>query len=300
MTDWAKQLDALPRLSLIHEPTPLHAAPRLSAKLGGAQIWFKRDDLIPVAYGGNKVRSLDAVIADALAKGADTLVTGAGVLSNHVRATAGVASLIGLACRAVYWGAQPVHVEGNHRFAVMLCADIHFTGDCDRASVDAALAKAASVIRARGGHPYVIPRGGACPLAALAHTLAVRETLAQCASLGVSPKGVIMAVGGGATLAGWLLGTALFHAPWRIDAFTVSRPASEAIARAQAVRRAPVEAARAEMVAQQERQREAQFREHLAARRALRAGYLTESARVRQQREESRPTGRGWPRSLDA
>jgi 1-aminocyclopropane-1-carboxylate deaminase/D-cysteine desulfhydrase-like pyridoxal-dependent ACC family enzyme len=78
----------------------------------------------------------------------------------------------------------------------------------------------------------VIPRGGACPLAALAHALAVRETMAQCAALGVSPKGVVMAVGGAATLAGWLLGAALFRAPWRIEAFTVSRPAPEAIAQA--------------------------------------------------------------------
>lgn len=232
MTGWARRLDALPRLSLVAEPTPLHAAPRLSEALGGSRLWLKRDDLIPVAFGGNKVRALDVVVADALAKGADTLVTGAGVLSNHVRATAAIASVAGLAGRVVYWGAPPARMEGNYRLAVMLGAGIRFTGDADRASVDAGLEQAASEIRAGGGRPYIIPRGGACPLAALAHTLAVRETMAQCAALGVSPKAVVMPVGGAATLAGWLLGAALFRAPWRIEAFTVSRPASEAVAQA--------------------------------------------------------------------
>lgn len=232
MTGWATRLDALPQLSLIPEPTPLHAAPRLSAALGGPRLWFKRDDLIPVAFGGNKVRALDLVVADALAQGTDTLVTGAGVLSNHVRATTAIASLEGLASRIVYWGAPSPRAEGNHRLTVMLGAAIRFTGDADRASVDAGLEQAASDIRSRGGRPYVIPRGGACPLAALAHALAVRETMAQYAALGVSPGCVVMPVGGAATLAGWLLGTALFGAAWRIEAFTVSRPASEATAQA--------------------------------------------------------------------
>lgn len=240
MSSWAARLDALPRLSLVDRPTPLHAAPGLSATLGGPKICFKRDDLIPVAFGGNKVRALDLVVADAVRKGADTLVTGAGTLSNHVRATAALASREGLSCVGVYWGAPPPRAEGNHRLVRLLGAAIRFTDDEDRASVDAGIERAASDVGAAGGRPYVIPRGGACPLAALAHVLAVRETLAQCAALGVSPTCVVMAVGGSATLAGWLLGGAIFSAPWRIEAFTVSRPASEAAARA---RRLAAEAA---------------------------------------------------------
>ncbi|WP_424360722.1 1-aminocyclopropane-1-carboxylate deaminase/D-cysteine desulfhydrase [Methylocystis parvus] len=232
MTGWGERLDALPRLSLIDQPTPLHAAPNLSAALGGPGIWFKRDDLIPAAFGGNKVRALDLIVADAVRQGADTLVTGAGILSNHVRATSALATRQGLSCVGVYWGAPPPRAEGNHRLARLLGAAIRFTHDDDRASVDAGIERVASDIRASGGNPYVIPRGGACPLAVLAHARAVRETLAQCAALGVSPTCVVMAVGGSATLAGWLLGGALFSAPWRIEAFTVSRPASEAAARA--------------------------------------------------------------------
>jgi D-cysteine desulfhydrase len=233
VSSWASRLDAIPRLGLVKEPTPLTFARRLYATHGGPQLLFKRDDLLPVAFGGNKVRSLDLVAADALQQGADTLVTGAGPLSNHVRATAGVAALNWLRCVAVYWGTPPARVEGNHLLTRMLGAEIRFTGDFDRASVDCAVNDAVAEVAARGGRPYSIPRGGACALAALAHALAVRETLDQCAALGVGPQLVVMAAGGGATLAGWLLGTALFGALWRLQAFAVSRTAAETLARAQ-------------------------------------------------------------------
>jgi D-cysteine desulfhydrase len=229
---WTARLDAMPRLSLVTDPTPLALAPHLSATLGGPQLWFKRDDLLPVALGGNKVRSLDLIVAEALRQGADTLVTGAGPLSNHVRASAGVAALSGLRCVAVYWGMEPAQVEGNHWLTRLLGAEIRFTRDYDRASVDRGIEAATAEILAGGGKPYPIPRGGACALGTLAHVLAVRETLQQCLRIGIDPQVVIMAVGGAGTLAGWLLGTALFGARWRLEAVTVSRPAKEAFARA--------------------------------------------------------------------
>jgi D-cysteine desulfhydrase len=232
VTSWTAYLDALPRLSLVTEPTPLTPACRLSAALGGPQLWFKRDDLLPFAFGGNKVRSLDLIVAEALRRGSDTLVTGAGPLSNHVRASAGVAAMTGLRCIAIYWGVLPPRAEGNHWLTRMLGAEIVFTGDVDRASVDSGIEASAAEVVAQGGRPFRVPRGGACALGVLAHVLAVRETLEQCAVLGIMPRAVIMAVGGAGTLAGWLLGTALFGAVWRLEAITVSRPAVEALARA--------------------------------------------------------------------
>jgi adenylosuccinate lyase len=229
---WAARLDALPHLSLVREPTPLMQAKRLSAAYGGPQLWFKRDDLLPAGFGGNKVRSQDYIAGEALRQGADTLITGAGPLSNHVRASSAVANLAGLRCIAIYWGAPPARAEGNHWLTRLLGAEIRFTGDVDRASVDGGIEAAAAEICARGGRPYCVPRGGACGLGVLAHVLAVRETLDQCAGLGVMPQIVIMAVGGAATLAGWLLGTALFGARWRLEGVAVSRPASEVLARA--------------------------------------------------------------------
>jgi D-cysteine desulfhydrase len=232
VTSWASRLDAIPGLGLVKEPTPQTFAPRLSATYSGPQLVFKRDDLLPTAFGGNKVRSLDLIVDEALRQGADTLVTGAGPLSNHVRATAGIAALSGLHCVAVYWGTPPARAEGNHLLTQILGAEIRFTNDCDRASVDCAIDGAASEVAARGAHPYSVPRGGACTLAALAHALAVRETLDQCAELKIAPQMVVRAAGGGATLAGWLLGSALLGAHWRLEAFAVSRPAAETLARA--------------------------------------------------------------------
>jgi D-cysteine desulfhydrase len=230
--NWPARLDALPRLGLVPEPTPLMFAKRLSVELGGPRLWIKRDDLIPVAFGGNKVRSMDVIGAEALRLGADVLITGAGPLSNHVRACAAIAALAGFRCVAIYWGEAPARVEGNHWLTRMLGAEIRFSGDAERASVDRAIERAAAEALARGGRPYCIPRGGACALGVLAHVTAVRETVEQCRRLGVDPQVVVMAVGGAATLAGWLLDASLFGARWRLEAITVSRPAEEALARA--------------------------------------------------------------------
>jgi D-cysteine desulfhydrase len=191
---WSARLDALPRLSLMTDPTPLAFAPHLSATLGGPKLWFKRDDLLPVAFGGNKVRSLDLIVADALRQGADTLVTGAGPLSNHVRASAGVAALAGLRCVAVYWGMEPVRVEGNHWLTRLLGAEMRFMHDGDRASVDRGIEAAAAESLAR---PSI--------------------------NVGASVSNRAWSSWP------WAVGTALFSAGWRLEAVTVSRPAPEAL-----------------------------------------------------------------------
>jgi 1-aminocyclopropane-1-carboxylate deaminase/D-cysteine desulfhydrase-like pyridoxal-dependent ACC family enzyme len=218
----------LPRLALIPAPTPLLPVPALGHALGGPSLWMKRDDLIPFGFGGNKVRGLELIIADALETGADTVVTGAGPLSNHVRATAAAASFAGLRMVAVYWGTAPARLEGNHRLSVLWGAETRFTGESDRSSVDRALDAEARRIQAEGGRPYVIPRGGACTLGAIGHVLAVAEVMAQCAETGIDPDCVLMAVGSGGTMAGWLLGSHLCGVRWRVEGVTVSRPAVEA------------------------------------------------------------------------
>jgi len=232
MTSWTRQLDALPRLGLVAGPTPLAPAHRLSAALGGPSLWLKRDDLLPVALGGNKVRALDLIVADALRQDADTLVTGAGPLSNNVRASASVATMFGMHCRAVYWGTAPDVEQGNLLLTRMLGAEIQFTGQQERDSTDRGMAAAAAAALALGHRPYCVPRGGACALAVLSHVLAVRETLAQCETLGLRVQVVVLAAGGAGTLAGWLLGSLLFGAPWRIAGVAVSRPAPETWERA--------------------------------------------------------------------
>jgi D-cysteine desulfhydrase family pyridoxal phosphate-dependent enzyme len=228
MSDFWEALDRLPRLALAGFPTPLLPLRKLGQELGGLDLWLKRDDLISFGLGGNKVRGLEFLLADALAQGADTLVTGAGVLSNHVRATAAAAAHAGLRCVAVYWGDAPARVEGNYRLTRMLGAEPVFTGDQDRASVDRGIAAVCDELRRQGRRPYAIPRGGACALGALGHALAARELYGQCRGLGIAPEAVILAAGSGGTQAGWLLGTRALGSPWRIESFTVSREAEAA------------------------------------------------------------------------
>lgn len=218
----------IPRHLLAHYPTPLMPAKRLSETLGGAELWFKRDDLISFGLGGNKIRGLEILLADALSQQADALITGAGVQSNHVRATAAVAAHAGLQCTAVYWGKPPVQVDGNYRVTKMLNADVYFTGDDDRASVDSHIPLVAAKYRAQGARPYCIPRGGACARGALGHVLAVFELYQQCLEQDLQPDTIVFALGSGGTYAGWLLGIRLLNMPWRLECYTVSREPEEA------------------------------------------------------------------------
>ena len=227
----AQRLDEVARLRLALLPTPLAPAAALGAASGVPQLWIKHDELIGFGFGGNKVRGLELLLADARNQEADLLVTGAGPQSNHVRATAAGAAHAGLDCVGVYWGTRPALTQGNLRLTQLLGARTIFTGASDRASVDPAIDETAARLRAAGRHPYPIPRGGACALGVLGHVLAVRELQQQCAARGIRPRHVVLAVGSGATLAGWLLGSAWFGAPWQLHGVSVSRPAAEARAR---------------------------------------------------------------------
>ncbi|NOT11457.1 MAG: pyridoxal-phosphate dependent enzyme [Methylococcaceae bacterium] len=215
--------EQIPRHSLAAYPTPLMRANGLTALFEGTELWFKRDDLISFGLGGNKIRGLEVMLADVLAQNASWLITGAGVQSNHVRATAFVAAYAGISCTAVYWGKQPATVDGNFRVTKMLNAQFHFTNDDDRASVDTHIQLIADNLREQGHRPYAIPRGGACVRGVLGHVLAVFELYQQCLCQGLAPDAIVLAVGSGGTYAGWLLGIRLLNLPWKMLCYTVSR-----------------------------------------------------------------------------
>jgi D-cysteine desulfhydrase family pyridoxal phosphate-dependent enzyme len=228
-------LSSIPRVSLALLPTPLQPAPQLAKALGGPQLWLKRDDLTGFGGGGNKARGLEFLLADALAQAADTLVTGAGPQSNHVRTTAAAAAYVGLAMVAVYFGAPTARAEGNERLARLFGAEVRFTGDPDRASVDYGIVAAVAELSAAGRRPYAIPRGGANALGALGYVLAARELAEQCAALGLNPDAIVLATGSCGTQAGLLAGLRALGLPWRVEGFTVSRSVAEAGARVLAI-----------------------------------------------------------------
>ena len=222
--DFWRRLQKLPRQPLLQEPTPLQPLRKLSDTMD-AEIWCKRDDLIGFGLGGNKIRGLELLAADALNRQSDVLVTGAGAQSNHVRASAMTACHIKLRCRAVFWGDPPSRIDGNFRITRMLGAEVVFTGSTERASVDIGIVRQCDDLLRQGCHPYPIPRGGACALGALGHALAARELYWQCRDLGIAPKTIVLATGSGGTHAGWLLGTQALGNPWIIESYTVSREA---------------------------------------------------------------------------
>jgi D-cysteine desulfhydrase len=234
-------LHNIPRVPLAFLPTPIMEAPRLAAEIGGPSLWIKRDDLTGFGFGGNKIRGLEFLLADALAQQADTLVTGAGPQSNYVRATAAVAAHAGLQMIAIYSGTPPPQIQGNYRLTRLLGAEIRFTGNPDRASVDGAIEETALELRSAGRRPYSIPRGGASVLCTLGYVQAVYELAEQCAAKGIVPDAIVLATGSCATQAGLLAGVHLLRLPWRIEGFTVSRTVDEVQARVLTLAQAAIE-----------------------------------------------------------
>ncbi|MCC6770452.1 MAG: pyridoxal-phosphate dependent enzyme, partial [Gemmatimonadaceae bacterium] len=199
------RLLALPHIALGALPTPIDDASRLRDAIGmGARLLIKRDDALPFGFGGNKVRKLGLVAAQALADGVDTLVTCGGVQSNHCRATAAAAARLGMACHIVANGAPPERLTGNALLDALLGAEVHYVAD--RTKRIPAMDALADGLRAEGRRPLIIPLGASTPLGALGLTLGVGEIVRQ----GIVPDVIVHATSSGGTQAGLLAGCALF------------------------------------------------------------------------------------------
>ncbi|MDR6290602.1 D-cysteine desulfhydrase family pyridoxal phosphate-dependent enzyme [Inquilinus ginsengisoli] len=223
-------LDQLPRIALQHAPTPLEPMPRLTAALGGPQLWIKRDDCTGLALGGNKVRKLEFLLGEALARGADTIITAGGPQSNHARQTAAAAAKLGLDCVLILTdavaGRDPTyHTNGNLLLDELFGARIELhPGTADP---DAELARAAEQCRAEGGTPYIIPIGGSNALGMMGYVDAARELLAQAKAQGVGITHVALASGSGGTHAGLALGLALGGSTAPAIGYCISRTSQE-------------------------------------------------------------------------
>jgi len=203
-------LARFPRLDLCHLPTPLEPMPRLSAHLGGPRLWVKREDCTGLGFGGNKLRKLAYVLAEALAAGADTLVSGGVVQSNSQRQVAAAAAKLGLECHlAVYHGRlEPPGADyersGNIALNRLFGAHLHhvpWTGDRN-----AAIAALVERLAREGRRPYLVPYGVSSPLGAVGYASTVAEIAEQSAALGITPAAIVHCSGSGATQAGLLLG----------------------------------------------------------------------------------------------
>ena len=210
-------LDDFARIPLLFGPSPIHALPRLGSALGGGvEIWAKREDCNSgIAFGGNKVRKLEYLAADAIAQGCDTLVSIGGVQSNHTRAVTGVARHLGLGAVTVQehwvdWDDPGYETVGNIQLTRIMGGDIRM----DRAGFDigirASWRGALESVEAAGGKPYPIPAGASDhPLGGLGFANWVREVAAREAELGVFFDTVVVCTVTGSTQAGMIAGVAL-------------------------------------------------------------------------------------------
>jgi D-cysteine desulfhydrase family pyridoxal phosphate-dependent enzyme len=193
------------RLPLAHLPTPLEPMERLGARLGmepGA-LWVKRDDATGLAGGGNKARKLEYLCADAIAQGCDSLVTGGGRQSNHVRMTAAAANRLGLSCTIVLGADEPSMPTGNVVLDHLLAPEIVWAGDLDYYAMEDAIEATCARLAAEGRRPYPMPIGGASTVGALGYVLAAHELLGQVDG---ELDWVVVADGSGGTHAGLLAG----------------------------------------------------------------------------------------------
>ncbi|AVL19306.1 D-cysteine desulfhydrase [Enterobacter cloacae] len=223
-----QNLTRFPRLEFIGAPTPLEYLPRFSDYLG-RDIFIKRDDVTPMAMGGNKLRKLEFLAADALREGADTLVTAGAIQSNHVRQTAAVAAKLGLHCVALLENpigtrAENYLTNGNRLLLDLFNVQVEMVDALTDPT--AQLDELATRLEAQGFRPYVIPVGGSNAMGALGDVESALEIAQQCEGA-VSLSSVVVASGSAGTHAGLAVGLEHLLPDVELIGVTVSRSVAD-------------------------------------------------------------------------
>jgi D-cysteine desulfhydrase family pyridoxal phosphate-dependent enzyme len=203
-----------PRVQIAHLPTPLESLPHLSEHLGGPELWIKRDDQTGLAFGGNKTRKLEYLVADALDKGARTLITRGARQSNHCRQTAAAAAKFGLGCILILSGEPAPEASGNLLLDRLMGAEIVWTEGDDP---DRILELTYERVQDEGRFPSLIPYGGSNAVGASAYAFAMRELKEQ----GQAFDRIVFASSSGGTQAGMITGAAMEGLEARITGISV-------------------------------------------------------------------------------
>jgi D-cysteine desulfhydrase len=223
-------LSRFPRRRYTPYATAIEPLKNLSRALGGPEIWIKRDDTLGLAAGGNKTRKLEFLVADALAQGADTLITVGAVQSNHCRLTLGAAAREGLKCRLVLEervpGSYRPQASGNNfLFGLMGAERVEVTPA--GTDLNAAMEAIGADLAAQGRRGYIIPGGGSNTVGALGYVACADEILAQAFDMGLAFDRVVVASGSAGTHAGLLVGFAGRQSGIPITGVNVRRPRAE-------------------------------------------------------------------------
>ena len=229
----AKKLSEFPSVPLCHQPTPLEFMPRMSESLGGPRLWIKRDDCTGLATGGNKTRKLEFLIADAIEKGADTVVTQGAVQSNHVRQTAAAACKFGLDCHALLERRVPDRADdyettGNVLFDQMFGTSLEFRPA--GLDMNAEAMAVTEKLAAAGRKPYFIPGGGSNEIGALGYVSCAYELLEQIKANKLDVGWIVLATGSAGTHAGMLAGLHAAGSTIPVMGVSVRQPEDKQIA----------------------------------------------------------------------
>ena len=217
-----------PRRSYLQGPTPIEAMPRLSEALGGdVNLFIKRDDLLPGASGGTKTRKLEFCIADAMAKGADSIITCGAVQSNHCRLTASWSAKEGLDCHLVLEerveGSYKEAASGNNFLFELL--DVKSIGVVPGGSdMMGEMQKKADELAAAGRTPYIIPGGASNAIGATGYAVCAEETMAQLNRMRLAIDHMVVPSGSAGTHAGMVVGMTGINGNIPISGMNVSRP----------------------------------------------------------------------------
>ena len=222
---WTPDPARFPRFALLDGPSPLTPLERLSAALGGrTELWIKREDLLPLAFGGNKLRNLEYLVGAALAEGADTLVTSGRRWSNHARLTAAAGARAGLGVHLVLSGPPAEPPNPGVVLGELLGATVHQAVTDDRAERAALLDRVVGELRAAGRRVAVVGIGGSGVTGVLGQVRAALELTDQVAAAGFVPGDLVVPSATGGTHAGLLVGLRTAGLPTLVHGIAVTSP----------------------------------------------------------------------------
>ena len=208
-----------PRVDLARLPTPLQPLDRISKLLGGPRIWVKRDDLTDTVASGNKLRKLEFCAARAISEGADLLITCGGIHSNHCRATAYVASKLGLSCHLILRGNRPKVADGNLLLDYILGAKVSYVHKTAFSNLENILGEIEQKYPNHKSH--FIPLGASNSTGLWGYIECCSELKQDFARAGIQPGYIVSATGSGGTLGGMIIGSELYDLPSKPIAFNV-------------------------------------------------------------------------------
>jgi D-cysteine desulfhydrase family pyridoxal phosphate-dependent enzyme len=211
-------MNNIPRLYFAHLPTPIEELPRLTEHLNGPKVLVKRDDQTGLAFGGNKTRKLEFLVAEALEQGAKMLITGGALQSNHCRQTAAAAARFGLGCTLVLNGEMPDQPSANLFLDQLFGAEV--VTIADRALRDQTLQETYDKAVAMGRKPYLMTYGGSSPTGALGYTFAMKEFMDQ----NVHADWIVFGTSSGGTHAGLVLGKRVFGYKGKVLGISIDEP----------------------------------------------------------------------------